>query len=64
MKTDGFVIIAFNGVSYKIKKDKLQMVFSILENRKTVIKNDKQVSELLEKYQLYDKDFLERVNNI
>lgn len=64
MKTDDFIIISFKGVEYKINSNKLQIVLSFLENKKIIIKNDKQVSELLEKYSLYDEDFLERVNKI
>ena len=64
MKICDFIIVSFKGIEYKININKLQDVLSFLENKKVVIKNNKQLSELLEKYSLYDKDFLERVNRI
>lgn len=64
MKTDGFIIIALNGIEYKVYSVKLQTILSYLENKEIVIKNEKQLSELLEKYELYDEGFLKNINKI
>ncbi len=64
MKTTGFIVISFKGVDYKINIKKLQIVFSVLESRKTVLKSEAQIKDLLKKYKLYDKGFFENVNKI
>ena len=58
------IIIAFKGIEYKINVDKLEYALSILENKKIIIRNDKQVRELLLKYKLYDEAFLKNINSI
>lgn len=64
MKAADFIIISFKGVDYKINIKKLQIVFSVLESRKTVLKSEAQIKDLLKKYKLYDKGFFENVNKI
>ncbi len=64
MKIADFIIISFKNIDYKINTKKLEAVLSYLENRNIVIQNKKQVSELLEKYKLYDEGFLENINKI
>ena len=64
LKHDDYTIISFKNNEYKINTRKLEAVFSLLENKNVVIKSYKQLSELLNKYKLYDKDFLENVNNL
>ncbi len=64
MKTADFIMISFKGTNYKISIEKLQAVFSVLENRKIVIKSEEQAKKYMDKYKLYDKDFLEKINKI
>ena len=64
MKTADFIIVSFDGVDYKISITKLQKVFSVLENRKIIIKSEKEVKNYMKKYTLYDEDFLKKINKI
>ena len=64
MKTSNFIIISFKGTDYKVNIKKLEAVFSYLEHKTVIFKNEKQISELLEKYDLYNEGFLENVNKV
>ena len=61
---DNFVKIPLNGNTYDINLEKLTMVLSYLENKTINIKNEQEISELLNKYSLYDEAFLSSINNI
>ena len=64
LEHDNYIIILLKDVEYKVDTRKLEAVLSMLENRKVIIKSSNEVSELLSKYKLYDKDFLENINKL
>jgi len=53
--------ILFKNKIYKIKKEKLLQTLSKLNNKS--IKED-EITTLMQKYKLYDEDFLENINKI
>ena len=53
--------IPYNNKIYHINKEKLTFVLEKLSNRKV---DEREIEELMQKFQLYDESFLRKVNEI
>lgn len=51
--------------NYEVELEKLLYILSRLENNKTLkFESLAQIEKLIDKYKLYDEDFLSNINNI
>lgn len=51
--------------NYEVELEKLLYILSKLENNKTLkFESLAQIEKLIDKYKLYDEDFLSNINNI
>ena len=57
------VKILFKKKEYHIDSRKLIYILAKLENKSLDFKDEKELITLLEKYKLYNKDFLDKINN-
>jgi len=59
-----FITINFEGKNYQIKKENLDFIISTLEHNPNNTYSNEEILSLMEKYELFDIDFLNNINNL